>query len=53
MLEMPPDVASEVLELSIGSKIKALLTFNRLAEENSLILPYYPFIDSFGGKTPV
>lgn len=50
---MPSNLGSEVLKLSIVSRIKALLTFNRLAEENSLILPCYPFIDSFGGKTLV
>lgn len=51
MLEKPPNLDSEVLKLSIVSKIKALIMFSRIAEENSLILLYYPLIDSFGGKT--
>lgn len=53
MLEMPPNLDSEVLKLPIVSKIKALITFSRVAEENSLILLYYPFIDSFGVKALV
>lgn len=49
MLEVPPHLGSEVFTVS---KIKAFITFNRVAEENRFIFLYYPFIDS-GDRIPV
>jgi len=53
MLEMLRNLGSDVLKLTIVSKIKALITCNTVTEENSLILLLYPVIDCFGGKTLV
>lgn len=41
----------EALKLLIVSKLKALMSFNRVTEGNSLILLYYPFTDCFGSRT--